>query len=317
MGYDEYVNIKKKYTKLAIEKILIMMDYKKRGEVFYCGNDDEYKLFTGVYVWLCEENEQERIYRVRAPIFAMGYDLQKMNETLRSLKLYCDASFESDYGKNRYFPENNFIKYAESGCYFAVERLFNNFSILSMALSRYPDDIEGDKAMYEMYGRPTPSTFNANVYSTYLCSLIEEYFRSTYIALLKFSSRKDKILNVKFSPYDLIDISNGKKTVEEVFASTLSFQNIKKICANFRNLDNGLDIGIALKRPYHKRKKNLYEQVNEILERRHGLIHHLELDGDYSTENLQKDIEDITAAIKRVYKYLCEYYNWEVQEISI
>ena len=247
----------------------------------------------------------------------MGYDLQKMNETLRSLKLYCDASFESDYGKNRYFPENNFIKYAESGCYFAVERLFNNFSILSMALSRYPDDIEGDKAMYEMYGLPTPSTFNANVYSTYLCSLIEEYFRSTYIALLKFSSRKDKILNVKFSPYDLIDISNGKKTVEEVFASTLSFQNIKKSCANFRNLDNGLDIGIALKRPYHKRKKNLYEQVNEILERRHGLIHHLELDGDYSTENLQKDIEDITAAIKRVYKYLCEYYNWEVQEISI
>ena len=156
-----------------------------------------------------------------------------MNETLRSLKLYCDASFESDYGRNRYFPENNFIKYAESGCYFAVERLFNNFSILSMALNRYPDDIEGDKAMYEMYGLPTPSAFNANVYSTYLCSLIEEYFRSTYIALLKFSSRKDKILNVKFSPYDLIDISNGKKTVEEVFASTLSFQNIKKFVLIF------------------------------------------------------------------------------------
>ena len=108
MEYDAYLNIKKKYTKSAIEKILIMMDYKKREEVFYCGNDDEYKLFTGVYVWLCEENEQERIYRVRAPIFAMGYDLQKMNETLRSLKLYCDASFESDYGRNRYFPENNF-----------------------------------------------------------------------------------------------------------------------------------------------------------------------------------------------------------------
>lgn len=103
----------------------------------------------------------------------------------------------------------------------------------------------------------------------------------------------------------------------QVFASTLSFQNIKKICANFHNLDKGLDIGIALKRPYHKRKKNLYDQVNEILERRHGLIHHLELDGDYSTENLQKDIEDITVAIKRVYKYLCEYYNWEIQEISI
>lgn len=44
-----------------------------------------------------------------------------MNETIRSLKQYCDATFESDIGKNRYFPESQFTKGAESGCYFAVE----------------------------------------------------------------------------------------------------------------------------------------------------------------------------------------------------
>lgn len=213
--------------------------------------------------------------------------------------------------------EEPLIKGAESGCHFAAERLFNNFSHLERALSKYPDDNETDKAAYEMYGMLTSSVFNANVYSTYLCSLIEEYFKATYIALLKYSNRKEKILNVKFSPYDMEDISVGKKTVEEVFASTLSFQNIHKICSNFHALDNKLDIGKTLKEPYHKRKKNLYEQINDILERRHGLIHHLELDTAYNTKSLQKDIKDITNVIKRVYRYLCIYYNWEEQEISI
>ena len=92
--------------------------------------------------------------------------------------------------------EEPLIKGAESGCYFAAERLFNNFSHLERALSKYPDDNETDKAAYEMYGMLTSSVFNANVYSTYLCSLIEEYFKATYIALLKYSNRKEKILNV-------------------------------------------------------------------------------------------------------------------------
>ena len=231
------------------------------------------------------KKEEEWIYRVRSQSFAVGYDLQKMNETIRCLKQYCDASFEIDCGKNRYFPEDTLIKGAESGCYFAVERLFNNFSSLKHILSKYPRDIEAEKSMYEISGIPTPNMFHANVYSTYLCSLIEEYFRTTYIALLKYSDRKDKILNVKFSPYDMVDISNGEKTVEEVFAGTLSFQNIQKICSNFHALDNKLDIGQALKKPYHNRKKNQYEQVKDILERRHGLIHRLEIDDSYCTEN--------------------------------
>lgn len=316
MGNDAYVYIKKKYTKSSIERLLMLLGYEKRVNSFYCGNDDEYKLFTGVHIWLCDESEEERVYRVRSQIFATGYDLQKMNETLRSLKQYCAASFESDYGKNRYFPKNNLIKGAESGCYFAAERLFNNFSILKYALSKYPsDNIEADKKTCQLYVKP--SIFNANVYSTYLCSLIEEYFKTTYIALLKYSTKKEKILNVKFSPYDMVDISNGEKTVEEVFASTLSFQNIHKICFNFHALDNRLDIGQALKKPYHNRKKNLYEQVNDILGRRHGVIHRLEIDNSYCTENLQKDIQDVTIAIKRVYCYLCEYYEWEEQELSL
>ena len=59
MGYDAYVHIKKKYTKSAIEKLLMLMKYEKMGDAFYCGNDKEYKLYTGVYVWMCDQNKEE------------------------------------------------------------------------------------------------------------------------------------------------------------------------------------------------------------------------------------------------------------------
>lgn len=314
MGYDAFVYIRKKYTKASIEKLLLMMDYEKKDEFFYCGNDNEYKYFSGVQVWLCDENDEEWIYRVRSQIDAVGYDLKKMNDTIRCLKQYCDATFISDEGKNRYFKEEMLIKGAQSGCYFAVERLFNNFSLLKYTLSKYPEDEAGERSMHEIAGIPSPNMLMANIFSTYLCSLIEEYFRTTYIALLKYSEDKKKILNVKFSPYDMAEISDGKKTVEEVFASTLSFQNIQKICSNFRSLDNKMDIGQALKRPYNKRKKSLYNQINDILERRHGLIHRLETDDDYNAERLKKDIQDVIVAVKRVYSYICKYYNWEEKE---
>lgn len=57
-------------------------------------------------------------------------------------------------------------------------------------MSKYPDDVEAEKSIVE-FGFPTPSSFNTNVYLSYLCSLIEEFFRATYIALLKYSDRKD------------------------------------------------------------------------------------------------------------------------------
>lgn len=317
MGYDAYVHIKRGVSKQTVEKLLLMLNYQKKGEFFYCGNDKEYKHFSGVQVWICDENEEERIYRVRSQIFASGYDLHKMNETIKCLKQYCSATFSSDYGKNKYFEEISLISGAENGCYFAAERLLNNFSQLTHALSKYPEDVDAEKSMYDMYNILTPNMFNANVYSTYLCSLIEEYFKATYIALLKYSERKEKILNVKFSPYDMVDISNGIKSVEEVFASTLSFQNIHKICLHFHALDNRLDIGIALKKPYHNRKKNLYDQIDDILERRHKLIHRLEIDEKYNAKELMRDIKDVTVAMRRVYSYLCTCYGWEEQQLSI
>ncbi|MGN2338128.1 hypothetical protein ACTFIN_08380 [Clostridium cagae] len=317
IGYDAYVHVdKRKYSRASVEYLLEMMEYKKYGSTFYCGNDEEYKYHSGIKVWKCDENDSEIIYRVRTMIWASGYDIKKQNDTIRCLKKYCSAWFESDEGKDRYFKTGSLIKGAESGCYLSIQNLDNSFAQLSMALNKYPEDTEAEKQISEL-GLPMPSCFNANVYLTFLCSVIEEYFRSTYIALLKYSDRKEKILNVKFSPYDMVDISLQNKTVEDAYARTLSFQNIQKIISNFKQLNSKLDISKPLKEPYHRRKNNFYEQIDRIFERRHGMIHRMDIDLEYTTADLIKDIEDVKVSLVRVYEYICKQYNWEIQEISI
>lgn len=318
MGNDACVYIsKKQYTRKTVEELLYMMDYKKFGDVFYCGNDEEYKYFSGVRVYKCDDTKEKMVYHIRTQIYCSGYDLKKQNDTIRCFKKYCNAWFISDLGKNRFFEAKRLIKGAESGCFFAIQNLDNNFAFLEGSLERFPEDYENEKKLMGLTGLPSPDVFNANVYLSYLCSLLEEYFRSTYIALLKYSDRKEKVLNTKFSPQDLADISEGKETVEEVFSRTLSFQNIEKVVSNFKTLDSKLDIGKPLKEPYKRRKETLYEQINSIFERRHRMIHRIEIDINYTSKKLKKDINDIKVALKRVYIYICNQYGWEVEEVYI
>ncbi len=163
-------------------------------------------------------------------------------------------------------------------------------------------------------GGISPNRFNANIYLTYLCAVLEEYFRTTFIALLRFSDKKEKILNCKLSSYELMDIDSGKTSVEEAYARTVSFQNVKSISSNFMDLDK-IDIMSVLKKPYRRRKKSLYTQMDEVFERRHRMIHRVDLDSNYDSKQLEKDIDDMAAAVKRIYKFLCKKNDWEIQDI--
>ena len=79
MGNDAFIHIaKKKCSKEMVETLLQMMDYKKCGKVYYCGNDAEYKYFSRIRVWQCDENESEVIYWIRTQILSKMDELEKI-----------------------------------------------------------------------------------------------------------------------------------------------------------------------------------------------------------------------------------------------
>lgn len=319
MGRDATLYIPRGNTKKSIEDFIKLLGYKKFGDTFYYGNDNEYRHLSGVSIWVYNAETEDYSFSiwVRTQIYASGYDIKFQNNTLRMLKKHYNAYFISDKGKNRYFDVNIPLKQgAENGCYLAAVNLYHQFFALKIALSKFPKDLEGEKIMLS-HGIPSPNVFNANVYLSYLCSIIEDFFRNTYISLLRFSDKKDKIMNTKLSSFDLSDISQGNISVEEAYARTLSFQNIQKINSSFITLDSKLDISSVLKKPYKKRKVNLYDRLNLILEHRHSIIHRLQLDLDYDSESIQKDIDDIKVSIIKVYEFICSKYDWEIENVMI
>lgn len=312
MGYDAYLYVNKNNSKKSIEGLLKLMGYDRHGSIFFFGRDIEYKYVTGVSVWLFEENECQYVYRVRSNSWASGYDLKMMNDTIRNFKRYLGARFSSDYGNNRYFPEENLIKGAENGCYLALFDLDNAFSNLEYYFFNIPDDSNLDENTFKVAGILPPRVLTCNVFLSYLCSLMEDFFRNLFIALLRFSDNKQRIIDIKHIS-DMEDFYKGKMTLEELYARSLSFQNINKINHNFKKIDDKLDIGSSLKKPYHNRKQSLYVEIDEIFNTRHGFIHHLETSDELKPERMIQYIQDVKQSMLRVYLYLCDFYSWDPQ----
>lgn len=156
-----------------------------------------------------------------------------------------------------------------------------------------------------------PEVFVSNVISTYLVSALEDYFKSTYIALLAYSERKASILKgTRLSGEQLSRISAGTLTVEEAAAETLPFQRIAAIGRNFAEIDPKLDVLSPLKRPYRRRKVSLLDRLEHLVTRRHALIHGMQLDIDLDREELEAIIHDLTVGISRVYQQITTHFGW-------
>ena len=77
------------------------------------------------------------------------------------------------------------------------------------------------------------------------------------------------------------------------------------------HIDKDIDIAGVLKKPYRRRKESLYDSVDRILNQRHNLIHRNEMSLDYLSENVNTDLENIRAAIQRIYDRLLDRYGWQ------
>ena len=317
MGYDS-TNTFPKETKRkdVIEFLDLLGFYTFDKKTFYFYKDEDYKYNEGLTAYLVERNGILSI-DIHTTVWRSKADSDYHNFTIKQLKKRFGGSFHTDFGTGRYLKPPQFERVkAEAGCYMA----FSNF-ISSMAKAFiYLSDRETShqiKVTSELIKNAPiiasmhPTIISNNLIVPYFVSCIEDYFKNTYVALLKYSDKKLGILkNARILPDDLLSISNNILTVEMAAAKTMSFQNIHKICAYFRDLDTKLDLAGTLKKPYKRRKKSLFDVLNNIFEQRHLLIHRNIMMIDYSRENAMKDLEDIRAAIERIYKKIIDTYNW-------
>ncbi|MNW55914.1 hypothetical protein D3C74_336050 [compost metagenome] len=163
----------------------------------------------------------------------------------------------------------------------------------------------------EFIDQMNPKLLSNNLLIPYLVAIWEVYLKSSFIVLLKCTDNQDRILkNARFSVNNLKDISLGKISIEEAVVEGLSFQRPKIIAANFKILDEKIDIYSVLNKPIKNRKVSLFDSIERTIELRNDFVHTGGMDISITDKKLRNIIIDFEVAVDRIYNRFGNYYRF-------
>jgi hypothetical protein len=323
MSYESENIIDQKTRLQDVEDFVKLLGFKYQGiwngeelgkiRSYHWFEKNDYKSTNGVELSIYYFENSLRV-TTRTNISRSYYDLEHQNKTIRFLRKHFGGTFTTDEGKGRYLqlhgrpPEP-----AASGCHLA----FSNFGSNLIRARQYYDNRKfGDNEQQSLglywMDRYNPRLLSNNFILTFLVSISEDYWKSTYIALLKYSDHKESILKGgKIFPEKLVQISNGQLTVEEGFAESISFARISNVCNHFKSINKKLDFATVLKKPYRRRKKNMFDALEEMTELRNTIIHDASSPVLLEEEYIKDSINILHDSIERCYKELTNISKWQ------
>lgn len=285
----------------------------ERALAAYSWHDDEdYRSHTGIYAEVAPHDGALLIY-LRSNVGASYWDLRKLNETIRTVRRRLGGTFRSDHGTSRYFPLPNRIPNPnESGCELAFERFELAISRAEMyvATRLFPNDFK-ETPFVDILSAYSPWVLSNNLLLPYIVSAVEEYFRATFVALLKYSPKKEGIFkSARLNAEQLMRVSSGETSVEEAVAEGFSFQNLRSVSELLRGLVSELDVHGLLRRPYRRRRTSLWESLTTLIDQRHEFVHRSEVHAGLDDASLARAMVDAQIAVDRVYRRLCAISSW-------
>lgn len=287
------------------------------GNYIWLGNNDSItfvELELGVYKELDCISVQTRTRVGRS-----YWDLQWQNKTISLLKSLFGGSFTTDEGSNRYM-QFEVSEPSKIACSLYVDRWVFNNAMLKPEIYLQSRQMTGDIAREEHSGLSwldnlNPRILSDNMIIPYLIGCWESYFRNSYISILKYSNDipEKALKNCRISSTELLMVIKRETYLEKILADSLSFQRPNIIAENFRQLNSNIDINAWLRKPYHGRKKTLFDSITEIVCIRDSIVHTGNMNLSILDKQIRNIIKDLTAAVDRCYQGFGEVFEFELE----
>lgn len=156
-----------------------------------------------------------------------------------------------------------------------------------------------------------PRLLSNNMLLPYVVAIWEDFHRSCFAVLLRYSERRGAVLKAARLPHDRIEaVAAGAQAVEDAVADTFSFQRPSTIAEAFRLLDPAFDYVAILRKQYRRRKVTLYDTIEGLVENRHAFVHRGQMDLSLFDSKLTRALTDFEAAADRVYVRIASRYGW-------
>lgn len=323
MSYESE-NFFPKGTRLSdVREFIELLGYKKTGvtnskkygrfEEYMYFDEEDYRSWIGVLLAI-QIKPKSLVVSTRTTVARSYYDLEQQNRTIFHLRKRFGGSFLTDEGRGRYQRTTSVPPTpAASGCHIAFERFGHNLiqGKIYLDARTFPKQYQGKADEFFATIGMSPRLLSNNMLLPFIVASLEDYFKSTFVALLRYSPRKQSFFKgLRLQGDHLAAISDGK-SVEAQVAETLPFQNISAIARHFESLDPKLDLAGILRRPYRRRKESLYDLIEAIITTRHNFIHRAQLDLSLTEKRMEDLFYDLDEAITRIYKAITTYHKWD------
>ena len=268
-------------------------------------DEDDYRSWYGVELQIYDNSGCITV-ETRSTVARSYWDLIHQNKTIKLLRDIFGGHFETDAGKNRYWrPDEPPPSPLASGCFVARWRFKNAFIKSQIYLqSRNLTGNIAHKQPTKLYfiDEINPRLLSNNLLIPFIIAVWEEYFRSTFAAVLRYADRREQVLKkAHLSHTQLEQIAIDKKPIEQAISECFSFQRPSMIGKNFSLLDDHLDLAAAMRKPFKRRKETLFDRIEALVEGRNAFVHAGDMDMSLYDRELEKVVTDIVEAVDRCY----------------
>jgi len=318
VGFDAVSNLAGS-RRSDVEEFLRLLGYRPvrsvfptKGEsAFMYFPDHDYAFVTGVEATVFQDRQEVNVH-TRTRVWRSKADTDTHNDTLRQLNKRFGGAFHSDVGAGRYFiydgPDR---RDAEAGAYRAFSIFEDNHSSAGLFVQNIPAKDSSYRAMPLELRFAYPPVNAANMVVPFFVAIVEEYLRSTFVALLRYSRAREAILkNVKMTFAEAVHIRDTNALIEEEAARKISFQDLAQVQRHFKALNDKYDIGGWLRFPYRGRKESLHATLERLIQQRHSFVHRARLSGNYGHIEAERDLNSIRVAVTRIYEKLISLNGW-------
>src|ERR1700720_2386325 len=264
---------------------------------------------------------------VRNLYSASWHDVKMLNDTLRGAKRLFGGKIEGDYGTNRYAPlwkdESTPISRGITAIFQRVDQDLRavKFALPDSSMSQ-PSVAPMDTRMLdltEFIQSLDPARVIYNGLVPFAVAMFEYFFSRAFRVLIAYDpyaleKRASHKLQVDLPT--LLQVSDGKRTVEDVIAETYTFQNLGQLNKAYKEWLN-IDVrALMFKKKRIGRKVSFLEnRLKEIIQYRHGVIPHFQLDRSLTKDGYTAILDAVQASITEFLGFLEKKYTVTIERL--
>ncbi|MGY2169067.1 hypothetical protein [Pseudomonas gingeri] len=245
---------------------------------------------------------------VRNLYSASWHDVAMLNEVLRGARKRFGGTIKGDYGTNKYAPlwedKSSPISRGMSGIYQHVSQQILSVKYAIPAPSVTPLKKTGHKfdEFAEFANSMDPSRIVYNGLVPFAVAMFEYFFSQAFQVLIAYDKQaleKRETHKAKIDFATVLNVQKGKQSIENIIAESYTFQNLEQLNKAYKEWLN-----IDVRNIFFKKKRIgqsitfLENRISEIIQYRHGIVHHFAIDRSLTKEAYIHILDAISLAIE-------------------